>query len=486
MKRIKRIINHYSLLLVSLAATSLFGCKKLIEVAPPVNNITSANLYSSDATAASVLSGLYLKMSFENADFQVEGYISTSFNATGLSSDELNLFDPEYSNNNYHLYAKNELTTEQAASFWRFIYSDLFVANSAIEGISKSSSLSPAVKQQLLGEAKFMRAFYYFYLVNFYGDVPLAITTNVAINRQLPRAPKSNVYEQMITDLKEAQSLLHEEYKGGDAVSSVPERVRPNKATATALLARVYLYQASEGNNTWAQAEEEAGKVISTTLYDTVALSEVFLNISKEAIWQLQPVGEGLNGNSGEGKLFVLLDVQDFSYPVYLSSAIVNSFESDDKRKKEWVGAVTYDGTTYCFPNKYKVAQGVDAPSTEYSTIFRLAEQYLIRAEARAHLGDIAGAEADLNIIRARAGLPNTLASDEASLLAAIAQERKVELFTEGGHRWFDLKRTNKADAVLSAIKGATWQSTDQLYPIPAREMAKSPSLQGLQNPGYQ
>jgi hypothetical protein len=200
----------------------------------------------------------------------------------------------------------------------------------------------------------------------------------------------------------------------------------------------------------------------------------------------LQPVGAGINGNSGEGKLFVLPELQDLSYPVYLSSAIVNSFESQDKRKTEWVGTVTYDGTTYCFPNKYKIAQGVDAPSTEYSTIFRLAEQYLIRAEARTHLGDFAGAQEDLNMIRHRAGLPNTSASDEASLLAAIEQERKVELFTEYGHRWFDLKRTNKADTVLSAIKGATWQSTDQLYPIPAREMAKSPSLQGHQNPGYQ
>jgi starch-binding outer membrane protein, SusD/RagB family len=482
--------KNKSLLIVTiglLIIIGMTGCKKLIEIAPPVNNITAANVYTNDLTAANVLTGLYIKMSRENIAFQTEGYLSTIFNVAGLSSDELSLFDPEFSNNNYNLYAKNELTTAQAPSFWPNIYSDLFVANSAIQGLAQSSALSNAVKEQLLGEAKFMRAFYYFYLVNFYGDAPLATTIDYKVNSQLPRAPKSQVYQQIITDLQDAQNLLSEDYKGGDALTSTSERVRPNKATATALLARVYLYQASEGNNTWAQAEEEASKVISNSLYDTVPLADVFLNASREAIWQLQPVGAGVNGNSGEGKLFVLLEMQNLpGNPVYLSENIINSFEASDLRKIEWVGTVSYDGTTYFFPHKYKVAQEVDIPAIEYSTVFRLAEQYLIRAEARAHLGDILGAQEDLNVIRSRAGLSNTLASDETSLLAAIEQERKVELFTEYGHRWFDLKRTNKADAVLSAIKGATWQSTDQLYPIPAREIAKSPSLQGHQNPGYQ
>jgi starch-binding outer membrane protein, SusD/RagB family len=476
----------FSLFVICIGSIFLSGCKKLIDVEPPVNNISSANVYDDDLTAASVLTGLYSKMSRENNEYNGSGYIGNVFNVPSLSADELSLFDPEFPNSDYNLYAKNELTTEKAPTFWANIYPDLFIANSAIDGISKSSRLSTGVKDQLLGEARFLRAFYLFYLVNFYGDVPLAVTTDYTINQRLPRASKSSIYEQIITDLKDAQLLLADDYKGGDAGSTTSERVRPNRATATALVARVYLYKASEGSNTWAQAEEEASKVISNSLYDTTALSEVFLNTSREAIWQLQPVGAGMSGNSGEGKLFVLPELQDLSNPVYLSSAIVSSFESDDKRKTEWVGTVMYDGTTYSFPNKYKIGQGVDAPSTEYSTVFRLAEQFLIRAEARTRLGDFLGAQKDLNIIRHRAGLPNTSASDEASLLAAIEQERKVELFTENGHRWFDLKRTGKADAVLSVIKGATWQSTDQLYPIPGREIAKSPSLQGHQNPGYQ
>jgi starch-binding outer membrane protein, SusD/RagB family len=482
---LSRHINQQFLLVV-VAALCLCSCKKLIEIDPPINNITAANVYTTDLTAANVLTGLYIKMSRENAEFRKEGFIATLFQAGGLSADELTLFNSEYSESNFNLFFKNELTALQSPSYWGNIYADLFVANSAIEGISKSTTRSSAIKEQLLGEAKFMRAFYLFYLVNLYGDVPLVTTTDYKINSQLPRASKAAVYQQIISDLQDSQSLLTEEYKGGDALSIATERVRPNKFAATALLARAFLYQASETNDTWAQAEEEASKVIASSQYDTIALSEVFLNTSKEVIWQLQPVRGGVDGNSGEGKFFVLPAEEDFSYPAFLNNALVSSFEMNDRRKSEWVGIVNYNGTVYAYPNKYKIAQGVDEPSIEYSTIFRLAEQYLIRAEARTYLGDVAGAQADINVIRKRAGLPNTSAFDEASLLAAIAQERKVELFTEGGHRWFDLKRTGQADAVLGPIKGSTWQTTDQLYPIPSREIAKSPSLQGQQNPGYQ
>lgn len=115
--------------------------------------------------------------------------------------------------------------------------------------------------------------------------------------------------------------------------------------------------------------------------------------------------------------------------------------------------------------------------------VFRLAEQYLIRAEARAQQGDATGAKADINAIRNRAGLPDTDADGQASILAAIEHERRIEFFTEWGHRWFDLKRTGRADAVLSPIK-PNWQSTDVLFPIPLQEIENNPNLLP-QNAGY-
>jgi hypothetical protein len=115
--------------------------------------------------------------------------------------------------------------------------------------------------------------------------------------------------------------------------------------------------------------------------------------------------------------------------------------------------------------------------------VLRLAEQYLIRAEARARLGKVPESQADINAIRSRSGLSNTTAADPAALLLAIEKERQVELFSEWGHRWLDLKRTGRADAVLGAEKPTDWQPTDALYPIPQNEILSNPLL--TQNLGY-
>ncbi|HTF30713.1 MAG TPA: RagB/SusD family nutrient uptake outer membrane protein, partial [Flavitalea sp.] len=139
----------------------------------------------------------------------------------------------------------------------------------------------------------------------------------------------------------------------------------------------------------------------------------------------------------------------------------------------------------YYYPYKYKSAT-LDDPITEYATVFRLGEQYLIRAEARAQQGDILGATDDLNTIRARAGLGNTAATIQSDLLAAILHERRVELFTEWGHRWFDLKRTASVDAVMNLVtpqKGGTWSSNWAWYPIPDGELRANKNL--VQNVGY-
>ena len=115
--------------------------------------------------------------------------------------------------------------------------------------------------------------------------------------------------------------------------------------------------------------------------------------------------------------------------------------------------------------------------------VLRLAELYLIRAEARTQQNNFSDAESDLNAIRNRAGLPNTTANDRATLLTAIEQERRIELFAEWGHRWLDLKRTNRADTILNTFKAPNWQVTDVLFPIPASQI----DINGLltQNPGY-
>lgn len=460
-------------------------CTKLVEVDSPYSSINSGNIYSTDATAASVLTGMYTKLSYENA---------TSFNSsftglslfTSLSSDDLSLFD--INNQTYRDYYSNTLTSSTInVDFWKLTYPMIYKTNAAIEGLDRSKTLTPSVKNQLLGEAKFIRALSYFYLVNLYGGVPLATTSDYKINAALTRATESQVYDQIVNDLKEAQNLLNSSYTKSDAATIYPvgaeERVRPTKAVANSLLARVYLYKKD-----WSNAENTASLVLNNPIYDTVPLSSVFLKNNKEAVWQIQATGSGVRSNTGDARLFLLpTSGPSAFFPVFLNEVLVMNFEQGDGRKLRWVDSVKIGSNIYYYPAKYK-ALGTASTTTsqEYNTIFRLAELYLIRAEARAHQGKLTEARSDVNLIRKRAGLPSVTTTDQSTLLNLISIERRLEFFTEWGHRWFDLKRTGAIDTVMSTatpIKGGMWQTTDQLYPIPKSELNVAPQLQ--QNPGY-
>ncbi|MFY0254155.1 RagB/SusD family nutrient uptake outer membrane protein [Chitinophaga sp. 30R24] len=409
----------------------------------------------------------------------------------GLSADELTLFGGASSQTGDLIpYYLNILTSSSPPlDFTQNLYPMLFTVNSAIEGIEQSSSLTPAVKQQLLGEAKFMRGFIYFYLVNLYGDLPLALTTDYTKNRLLSRTPQNEVYQQIITDLIDAESSLSTNYLAGDAITVSTDRIRPTKWAATALLARVYLFTGD-----WPNAETEASKIIENgALFSLTSLDSTFLANNQGAIWQLQPVDlPSYTTNTPEARYFVLPDSvgPNISYPVYLSNSLVNSFETGDQRSVHWIDSTIVKASPnppiiYYYAYKYKVI-APNAPVTEYSVVFRIEEQYLIRSEARAQQNNIAGAQEDLNIIRHRASLGDTPASSRTDLLTAILRERRAELFTEWGHRWIDLKRTKTIDAVMlleAPKKGSTWNTTAQLYPFASSDLLKDPNL--VQNPGY-
>ncbi len=167
-----------------------------------------------------------------------------------------------------------------------------------------------------------------------------------------------------------------------------------------------------------------------------------------------------------------------------MSSQQLNAFEVGDLRRNNWVDSVIVGSNVYHFPFKYKSATFGD-PISEYLIVFRLAEQYLIRAEAKAQLDKLPSALEDLNVIRLRAGLSQLNLDNQESILKSILQERRVELFSEG-HRWFDLKRTKMIDEVMMqvcAVKGGSWESRDQYNPIPVAEIQLNPNL--IQTPGY-
>jgi starch-binding outer membrane protein, SusD/RagB family len=482
-KRNTRILSGATVLILLVFSFIQTSCKKFIAIEPPSTSINSANVYSSDATAAAALTGIYDKMSVENR--AITGLTMISI-FPGLSADEFSLFSGNLDANKTVSY-KNQLTSATNPDIWSSCYSYIYYANAAIIGLNASQSLTPQVKKQLLGEAYFMRAFCYYYLVNLYGDSPLVLTTDYSASASLPRAGKSTIYKQITDDLTLAQSLLNSNYVTGNISTSYPtgqeERVRPNLYTANALLARTSLFTGD-----YATAETQASSVINAKpLYDTVGVNSVFLKNSKETIWSLQSVGSGNQSNTGEGGFFIpnTSAFPTSTYPVSMSDNFIQLFEPRDKRFTNWLVGITTAGKTSYYPFKYKIRRLTTATS-EYSIVFRLAEQYLIRAEARAMLNNLNGALDDLNIIRKRAGLNQYTGLNQGQLLTAILKEKQIEMFSEWGTRWFDLKRTGTVDAVMSIaapLKGGTWTSSQALYPIPSAEIQRDPNL--IQNPGY-
>jgi len=488
MNSITIVNREIRVLLLGVAMAVGPGCKKFITVPAPITSTNAANVYSTDATAAAVMTGLYARMM--NTPISQSGFTSISL-FTALSADEMTVYNYNTQiTGQYPPYYLNALTAVNHAEpyIWSLIYPYVFITNAAIEGLNGSKTLTPSVKQQLLGEAKFIRALCFFYLVNLYGDVPLPLTTDYNVTRILPRTPEKDVYTQVIADLTEAQDLMSANFLRADRITAYPanaaERIHPTRWAAAALLARVYLYTGD-----YPKAEGEATQVIdNTTMFSLTGLTDVFKKNSAEAIWQMQPTITFAPNASGEPILYVLPSGgpnTSGQYPVYLSDTLVNSFEQGDNRKTAWTDSVSVNGTTYYYPYKYR-NNATTGAVTEYEMVLRLAEQYLIRAEARAQQGNLSGALADLNVIRSRAGLGASMAATQADILSAILHERQVELFTEWGHRWLDLKRTGTIDAVMtgiSPIKGGSWISSKQLYPVPQSEINQDPML--VQNAGY-
>jgi hypothetical protein len=203
----------------------------------------------------------------------------------------------------------------------------------------------------------------------------------------------------------------------------------------------------------------------------------VFLKNSSETILAFYATLNGFPPQTLENEI---RDASTLNYA--MRDELISAFETDDTRATKWVGTITIENVVYKFPSKYKSRTNVNA---EFQICLRLAEQYLIRAEARMWQDKLIGnnsAQSDLNVIRNRAGLANTTASTTATLTSAIAQERRIELFVEWGDRWFELKRTNTATEVLAPIK-SRWVPTATLYPIPEAAMLTNPNL--TQNPGY-
>ena len=461
---LKNLYSRFSLLLI-LAAVVMGSCQKLIEIpANPTDKISTERIYSDSLNIMSAMAGIYANFKAGgNSPTIVSGLLSAY---PALSADEFetpsdNLELTEFHNNN--LLPNNNTVNE----IWTSGYFGIYQVNAFIEGVAGSTRIGPAFKNQLTGEALVTRALYYFNLVNVFGPVPIVTGTDYKVNAIKPRSSADSVYTLILSDLTRAEELLTDKYPSEG-------RARPNRDAARALLARVYLYRGQ-----WKQASDMATMLISSGRYQLPEVGEVFKRITSgknEAIWQVIALTDF--GQTAEATLFV-------PYPGYvpnftISQSLRDAFEDGDKREEQWVTPHDVDGINYYYPSKYRnTAQ--ESPREDYM-IFRLGEQYLIRAEALAQQNLLDDARADINALRERAGLNPTLATTKEEVLKAVAHERQTELCFEWGHRWFDLNRTGQANVVLPVIKPG-WQSSDALYPVPFDQLKTNVYLK--QNPGY-
>lgn len=475
MKFLYKIPTRLLLLVICIAPT-ITGCKKYLEVPLPIDQLSTGNVFNTKPTIISAVNGMYSAFS--------EGIIKANYyKITFWWSDEGEI-SPLPGSEIGDIISANIVPANTQLMQLVFFYRTIFRTNNLIEKLpSVSTTILPdAEKKQYIAAAKYIRAAEHFTLVSSWGDIPLITTTSADENLNKPRTPANEVYNQIIKDLQEASADLP------STVNTSNSKTIHNKFQPLALLAKVYLYLGR-----WAEAEATASEVINSSQYLLVTgVNNVFKRGSREAIFSMGSTGTGLLFDNRAVLGWLTLPATSgntTSSHCAIPAAMLARFESGDQRNVNGNWTISLFGKV--FANKYlynSSATSTTINANPQDFIYqRLAELYLIRAEARAQQGNLTGANSastDINLVRTRAGLPNTTAGTQTQILAAIEKERVTELFYEG-HRWYDLKRTGQLQAVLGAVpyKAANYKAHYNLWPIPLTELNNSPNL--TQNPGY-
>lgn len=350
-------------------------------------------------------------------------------------------------------------------------------------------------KNQFKGESLFLRAYGYFYLVRLFGDVPIVEVAfrspNEIMNFDMSRKPTSQIYDLIKKDLTEAASLLTN-------VSGL-SKSRASSGAAKALLGKVYLTLGE-----YDQAAAVLKEVIDNGGY---SLDHDYFNLFtndndelSESVFEIKY----LSGNVGEGNTFSTIftparfDMAIFpnnmqgSGRILPTAEMANSYEPGDLRRPLSIGdsvlLVTGEYDKELHGLKFvDFTSGILNDGGINFTSLRYADVLLMYAEALNEAGASAEAHSYLNMVRNRAGLEDVSGLSQEGFRLAMERERKSEFFLEG-HRWFDLVRTGRLQAVMNKYfqdKGLNFSVADHewIMPIPLREIDIDPNLG--QNPGY-
>lgn len=439
---------------------SIQSCEKLVEIDLPNNQINTEDVFKDINTAKAALTDLYT--SIKEAPLFKGGSNGINLDLSKYT-DDLDAFTE-----NDQMFINSIFPSSSPSNlYWTRAFKNIYAVNSFIHGLNSSEYISDSDKQVLLGEAYLLRVLYFQKLTQLFGNIPYPTTTDYKLNSIIKKKNTDEILNLIEQDLKIAIQFLSDEYRN-------QERVYPNKTVAKLVLAQTYLLQKK-----YDVAEQSAKTILNNPLFKMESdLNKVFKKEAKSTLWQISPNTTSNFAPTADASIYIFTSLPPTSYA--LSSHLLNNFSNNDLRKVNWIKEVTDGTTSYYHAYKYK---NKESNTDEYYIVFRIEEAYFILMEALAYQNRTAEAVHYLNLIRHRAGLPplpETLSKEE--FINEMLSESRREFFTEGGHRFFDLKRNNKLH-ILKMVK-PNWEDKHALLPIPESEILLNPNLLP-QNNGY-
>ena len=419
-----------------------------------------------------------------------------------------------------------------STEIWQEPFKAIFRANAILKNVTTENVPDATVRNGFIGQAHFVRGFAYWYLLNFYGKVPLTTSTASTSEDFFPtRASVPEVWSQIISDFSAAESTLPASWEDADLG-------RPTSGAAIAFKGKSFLYQGQ-----WAEAEAEFLKVVNSGNYALLPAENYSDNFTEanenneESVYELQFLGQSAfawgvdipgTGNMGNFHIDYAPPLKSPDQSHYINTWVKDLFEAngDTIRRNatlayDYPGSTGYGGVPFIedFAGEIELAnsegmepiysrkyagldigerEDVDFLGTNVGTnwrIIRYADVLLMLAEAMNEQGKTAEAETYLNQVRARANIAPKTGLSQADIRQAIIEERVLELTGES-HRFFDLVRWELADDYLGAtslhgshpksLSGGIFQTgKHELLWIPASEVSANPNLEGDQNPGY-
>jgi len=473
-----------------IAVLSMQSCEKFLDLEPVSQGIagqTDSVVYATAAEVESALAGAY--GDFRNEYFELDYYV----NGDAQSDDAYAGADnpANFQIDDYRIDAINSNVSRD----WAYLYGMIGKVNPIINNVMlvPDTTFPQERRNEILGEASFIRAFLYFQAVQLWGDVPLQLKEVTSISSEIlpdiypllfpPRAPIDSVYAVIIKDFETALLYVKPTASNKGYVTT---------GAVNAMLAKVYATIEPHDYNKVVQYCDAVINGPYSLLPEYEDLWNNSIENSAESIFEINYEGTSTNANWG-ASMFQGMDWKKFNIP---SNDLVNAFdaEQDVIRKNSSIVFLDVTGkwsdnhwpqTHYPFLNKWRI---YSSPSPQNYIFLRLADIILLKAEALNELGDVSGAAELVNQVRSRVDLPNTTATSQSDMRLAVEKERRLELAFEG-HRWYDLKRTGRA---IEVINNAVDQDGNKLYdltenrllwPIPQAELDKNTYL--VQNPGY-